>query len=233
MLRIAYLHVYLKFRSNCYKVRSLLTRNITQLAKFGVALKHDVSTLVPKKQTKTRMYLRHTFLWGHDGSRWSDPCSKIWYTSCSAFSFSGCMHTDSPLSLFECMYVCARASGWVSVISMDHGTSCYEVFLPLPLCCSFLQDVSSNTANSTSLLSPPFVQTLVLSQIIPSCHDPGLNTKAGFVAVSNELTCNRNYFIYYLFKLGYALTHLGEAFRYTPEGCGCDSQCDLWDFLLI
>jgi hypothetical protein len=76
--------------------------------------------------------------------------------------------------------VCVRAS----VISMDHGTSCYEVFLPLSLTCCSLQDVSPNTANSDSPFSPSRIRFPVLSQIISCCRVPELNTKGVFVVLS-------------------------------------------------
>jgi len=87
-----------------------------------------------------------------------------------------------------CVCVCVCVCVCECVISMDHGTSCYEVFLPLSLTCCFLQDVSPNTANSNSPLSPSCICSPVLSQIISWCRAPELNRKGVFVVLSYRLT---------------------------------------------
>jgi hypothetical protein len=107
----------------------------------------------------------------------------------NAIHFLQSLLTQQPYAYwFSYMCVCVRVCMCVCVcacvISMDHGTSCYEVFLPLSLTCCFLQDVSPNTANSNSPLSATCICSPVLSQIISWCRAPELNRRGVFVVLS-------------------------------------------------
>jgi len=193
-------HNYLKLKKNWYEINLILhqkyhaTRkclgqplNIIKVPRFGRnGQKH-------RRTQDIENTIR--YLCQDDGSTWSESYAKMRSTSCSPCSRSSRMHIDSRRCMCVCVCVCMWVCVCVSVISMDHGTSCYEVFLPLSLTCCFLQDVSPNTANSNSPLSSSCICSPVLSQIISWCRTPELNTKGVFVVLSYWLTCINSFFL--------------------------------------
>jgi hypothetical protein len=183
-------HNYLKLKKNWYEIHLILNQKCDS-KKFGAALKHYKSTLVPKKRTKTPTGPRCREY--HTVSLVGRRKQMVRILRQNAIHFLQSLFTQQPYAYWFsslCVWVCVCEC----VISMDHGTSCYEVFLPLSLTCCFLQDVSPNTANSNSPLSPSCICSPVLSQIISWCRAPELNRKGVFVVLSYWRTRCINFF---------------------------------------
>ena len=157
-------------------------------------IKYYKSTFVPKKRTKTPTDPRygeyHTVSLG---GRWNQMVRILHQ---NAIHFLLVPVQAAAVCILILLYVWVWVSVCECVISMVHGTSCYEVFLPLSLTCCFLQDVSPNTANSNSPLSPTCICSPVLSQIISWFRAADLNRKWMFVVLSYWWTrCIKSNFV--------------------------------------
>ena len=153
---------------------------------FGAALKCNKSTTVPKKRDKNSDGRNIPRIPSGTSGRTMEADGQNLTPNCDPL-LAVLVHA-APLCILilvcVCVCVCVCECVCECVISMDHGTSCDEVFLPLSLTCCFLQDVSPNTANSNSSLSSSCICSPVLSQIISWCCAPELNTKGLFVVLS-------------------------------------------------